>query len=121
MEFGKQDIMRFMGSMPTAFIRRWPNHPLSVKAVISGNMKYLKFAGLNLKLPTAFNVNARGFAANLNDDKRLRANVTLDARTYNLSFVKALAASSGGSFNIPAGIVLKGDFKPTASNMRQIS
>lgn len=110
-EFGKQDIMRFMGSMPTAFIRRWPNQPLSVKAVISGNMKYLKFAGLNLKLPTAFNVNARGFAANLNDDKRLRANVTLDARTYNLSFVKALAASSGGSFNIPAGIVLKGDFK----------
>lgn len=109
--FGKQDIMRFMGNMPTAFIRKWPNQPLSVKAVLTGNMKYLKFAGLNIKLPTAFNLNARGFAANLDDEKRLRANVTLDARTYNLGFVKALVESGGGgSFNIPAGIVVKGDF-----------
>lgn len=108
--FGKQDIMRFMGNMPTAFIRKWPNQPLSVKAVLTGNMKYLKFAGLNVKLPTAFNLNARGFAANLTDEKRLRAKVTLDARTYNLEFVKALAQSSGSSFNIPAGIVVKGDF-----------
>lgn len=109
--FGKQDIMRFMGNMPTAFIRQWPNQPLSVKAVLTGNMKYLKFAGLNIKLPTAFNLNARGFAANLDDEKRLRANVTLDARTYNLGFVKTLVESGGGgSFNIPAGIVVKGDF-----------
>lgn len=109
--FGKQDIMRFMGGMPTAFIRQWPNQPLTVKTVLTGNMKYLKFAGLNVKLPTAFNINARGFAANLADMNRLRANVTLDARTYNLGFIKALAGSSGSSFNIPAGIVVKGDFK----------
>lgn len=109
-QFGKQDIMRFMGDMPTAFIRQWPNQPLSLKAVVAGNMKYLNIAGVNVKLPTAFNINARGFAANLDNDKQLRANISIDSKTYNLNFVKALAGPGGSSFNIPAGVDLKGKF-----------
>lgn len=107
---GKQDIMRFMGDMPTAFIRRWPNYPLTVKTVLTGNLKYLKFAGLNVKLPTAFNINANGYAANVTDMKRLKAAVNLDARSYNLGFVETLLNDGGKSsgVRIPNGITAKG-------------
>lgn len=110
--FGKQDIMRFLGGMPTGFVRKWPNRPLTVKAVLTGNMQYLKFAGLNVKLPTAFNLNANGFAANLASQKQMRASVKLDATSYDLGFVMALVcAQGGGGFSIPYGIGLKGSFK----------
>lgn len=115
--FGKQDIMFFLGGMPTAFIKRWPNQPLTVKAVATGNMKYLKFAGLNAKLPTAFNVNASGYAANLDNMERLKADVKVDAHTYDLGFVTALVNGNGGNagFNIPHGITLSGDFRAEGS------
>lgn len=111
--FGKQDIMFFLGDMPTAFIKRWPNQPLAVKAVVTGNMKHLKFAGLNAKLPTAFNINASGYAANLDNMERMRADVKVDAHTYDLGFVAALVNGKGGNagFRIPQGITVKGDFR----------
>lgn len=108
--FGKQDIMLFLGGMPTSFIRQWPNQPLAVKAVLSGNMKHLNFAGLNAKLPTAFNLNASGYAANLSDMDRLGADVKIEAHTGNLGFLSALVNANGGNagFKIPNGITLKG-------------
>lgn len=114
--FGKQDIMRFLGGMPAGFVRKWPNRPLTVKAVLAGNMKHLKFAGLNVKLPTAFNLNANGFAANLDSQKKMRASVRLDATGYDLGFVAALANAQGGGVSIPHGIVLNGDLKMNGSH-----
>jgi len=109
--FGKQDIIRFMGGMPTAFIRQWPNHPLTVKTVLSGNLDRLEFTGLNAKLPTAFNINAKGFAANLTDTDRLRADITLAASTYDINFLTALLPPSAlEGVRIPQGIGIKGRF-----------
>lgn len=107
--FGKQDIMRFLGGMPTSFIRRWPNQPLTVKAVLSGNLKRLDFTGLNVNLPTAFNVHARGFAANVSDMDNLQATVNLEANTYNLDFVTALDGTN--DLHVPHGINLRGNVK----------
>ncbi len=110
--FGKHDIMRFIGDMPTSFIRKWPNRPLMVKTVLTGNLKRLDFTGLNVKLPTAFSLNAKGFAENLTDDDKLGADVSLEAKTYDLGFVAALINSQGNSgFIIPYGIGMKGRFR----------
>ncbi len=109
--FGKQDIMRFMGGMPTDFIRRWPNQPLMVKGVASGNMNRIDIAGLSVKLPTAFHAFAKGFAENPTDVKHLKAKVDVEAKTFNLGFVTALLDKElNKTIRIPSGIGVKGMF-----------
>ena len=107
--FGKQDIMRFLGGMPTSFIRRWPNRPLTVKTVLAGNMRRVDFSGLHISLPTAFRMYAKGYAADVTDVKRLKANVDIEADAYNLDFLEAFTAGSG--VVVPLGIGLKGNIK----------
>lgn len=105
---GKQDIMKIVGDMPTAFVRRWPNQPLSIKAAVAGNTKNLNIGGINIKLPSAFNINMKGRAADVTDTDRLRATVTLDAKTYNLGFINELLRAQGVAATIPAGITMSG-------------
>ena len=38
-QLGKQDLLRFMGGMPQQMQQQWPNHPLSIKGSINGNME----------------------------------------------------------------------------------
>ena len=112
---GKQDIMRFMGDMPTGFVRRWPNHPLSMKAVATGNMRQLNIGGVNIKLPSAFNININGTAGNLTDTDRLTAKVKLDANTYDLGFINELLKAQGTPVKIPRNIGLKGNIGITGN------
>ncbi len=112
--FGKQDIMRFLGGMPKGFVRRWPSRSLSVKAVVVGNTRYMKLAGVNLKLPGAFNVNTKGYAANVMSPKRLRAKLTVDAQTYDLGFVEALMPKGSG-VRIPRNMRLGGELRADGS------
>ena len=105
---GKQDIMRIIGDMPAGFVRRWPNQPLSIKAVAAGNTRHLNIGGVNIKLPSAFNINLKGKAANVTDADKLNATVDIDATAYNLGFVSALLKAQGTDVNIPTGISLKG-------------
>lgn len=88
--FGKQDLMRFMGDMPSAFRKKWPNYPLKIDGVVRGNMQHVQFTGLRVKLPTALNATASGTVENLGDPQRMKADVTLKARTSDLSFVAEL-------------------------------
>lgn len=107
--FGKQDIMRFMGGMPTEFIRRWPNQSLTVKGAASGNMKRVDITGISLKLPTAFHVFAKGHAENPTDMKKLKARLDVDVKTYNLGFATVLLDKEiNRMVNIPSGIGMKG-------------
>lgn len=105
---GKQDIMRFLGGMPSGFTRRWPNQPLSIKAVVAGNTNNLNFGGVNIKLPSAFNINLKGKAANVTDIARLKASVKVDAKTYNLGFVNEMLKAQGTPVTIPTNISLRG-------------
>jgi hypothetical protein len=45
-QIGKQDVMRFAGDMPQAFVRNYPNHPISIKGSVNGNMQHMAFTGL---------------------------------------------------------------------------
>lgn len=105
---GKQDIMRFLGSVPQQFVRRWPNRPLTLDGVVNGNMRHVNFSGLVVKLPTAFSLRAHGKAFNVTDMRRLRATVDAEAETYDLGFVTSLVPGFAGSgVRIPSGIKAK--------------
>lgn len=109
---GKQDMMAFLGDMPTDFIRHWPNRPLSLKGRVEGNMKYLDVKGLTAKLPGSFDLYANGWVANPTDMDNLRANMTLKGRADNLDFVTALLpADVNKQVRIPHGIGIDGQFK----------
>lgn len=106
---GKQDIMRLTGGMPAGFVRRWPNQPLDIKAAVAGNVRNMNFGGINIKLPSAFNVNISGTAGNITTAENMRASIKLDAKTYDLGFVNELLKAQGAPVTIPGNITLKGD------------
>lgn len=110
--FAKRDIMRFMDGMPKQFRNAWPDKPMMVNTVLSGNMKRMDFRLLNIVLPSAMKVNASGYAANFTDTKRLKADINFKATAYNTGFLTALAGKDAlGPARIPSGIALGGNVK----------
>ena len=111
-QIGKQDLMRFAGPfLPSAgaFNRSLPNHPLSIKGSINGNVKRMEFTGLDINLPTAMHLKADGVAYDVTDMDKLRGQLNLKAETQDLSFVTAMMPKS--DIRIPKGMTLSGDFK----------
>jgi len=110
---GKQDVMRYAGnSMPKNFKKKWPNYPMKVDGVVRGNMKRADFSGVNVKLPTAFRAKASGHVENLDNPKKLKADVDLDAHACNASFAKELLPKDvRNQVNIPKNLALKGNLK----------
>ena len=88
---GKQDMVRMAGNaVDSKTWKSWPNAPLTMKVVAKGNMKHLHLAGLNAKLPSAFNINTKGTLSNLDDISHLKANLTVDAKTQDLGFATTM-------------------------------
>ena len=111
-QLGKQDLMRFMGDMPASFIRRYPNHPISIKGSLNGNMQQMEFTGLDINLPTAFHLSANGTAGNLTDLSKLQADLKINAQTQDIGFMTALLdAKTMNDYRIPNGITLNGTMK----------
>lgn len=109
--FGKQDLMRFMGSMPVAFRKGYPNELLTINGTVDGNMKKVNLYGLNIKLPSAFNIQTTGWLKRLDNIDRLQAHLQLDAKTYRMGFVTNMLDKSLTSIlNIPYGIHINGLF-----------
>ena len=108
-QIGKQDLMRFMGDMPQAFVRNYPNHPISIKGSVNGNMQNLSFTGLDINLPTAFHLTANGSAENVADMTKLKADIALRGKTENMNFVLALAdPAMMRNYRIPNGMQIDG-------------
>lgn len=108
---GKQDLMMWMGGMPQLFIRRYPNAPLTIRGSVVGNMKHIVIGGLDMNLPTALHAKAFGTVSNLDDMKRLYADIHLRGNTYNLGFITCLLpADVMSQYRIPYGIGLDGHF-----------
>ena len=111
-QIGKQDLMRFMGDMPQEFVRNYPNHPISIKGSINGNMQNMAFTGLDINLPSAFRMTASGTAENVTDMAKMKADVKLSARTENMNFALALADPKlMRDYRIPSGMTLDGTLK----------
>lgn len=113
---GKQDLMMFCGGMPKKFVQRYPNRPLTVRGSVDGNMQRVDIAGLEVSLPTAFNISARGYAANPTDMERVKADFKLNAQTFDLGFITCLLDSKLMSdYRIPSGMRLDGDITADGS------
>ena len=111
-QIGKQDLMRFMGDMPQEFVRNYPNHPVSIKGSVNGNIKNMSFTGLDINLPTAFRMTASGSAENVTDMARMKADIKMSARIENLNFALALADPKlMRDYRIPAGMAVDGILK----------
>jgi len=111
-QLGKQDLMRFMGDMPASFIRRYPNHPISIKGSVNGNMREMEFTGLDINLPTAFHLSANGTVGNLTEMSKLQADLKINAKTQDIGFMTALLdAKTMDDYRIPNGISLDGTLK----------
>ena len=111
-QLGKQDLMRFIGDMPQRFIQHYPNHPISIKGSLNGNVQQMEFTGLDISLPTAFHLTANGTAGNVTDMKTLKADVKLSAKTQDLSFATTLFDPKVmNDCRIPNGINLDGTLK----------
>lgn len=115
---GKSDIMQFLGSsMPAAFVRKYPNRPLFISGKANGNMRKVKFQGLNVMLPTAFTLVTEGQVANLIDVNKLIADVKLNGKTYDLSFITCLLDPKVmRNYRIPSGITIDGNVKVRQQN-----
>ena len=117
----KRDLMRFMDAMPAAFRRQWPEKPLLVSAVLSGNMQRMRIQMLSANLPSAFKVSARGYAADFTAPKRLKADVSFSAVVGNPQLITALVgADAMGGARIPRGMSLSGNVK-TGGSQRYIA
>lgn len=117
-QLGKQDLLRFMGGAPQAMQQGWPNHPLTIRGSLNGNMEQADFTGLVVDLPTAFRLEAEGTGANLNDLNRLKADVELHGRTENLDFLLASMQPQNlksQTYCVPHGITIDGRFKADGS------
>ena len=111
-QLGKQDLVRFMGSLPQPFIRRYPNQPMSIRGSIDGSMRQLTFTGLDISLPTALHLTANGSAEHLNDPRRMKADISLSGQTQDIGFLTTLIDDRQASgIRIPHGIALEGRLK----------
>ncbi len=109
-ELGKNDIMLFLSGMPQSFKSSWPQYPLTVNVDANGNLKQFNLETFRAELPTAFRANADGFAANMDDRKKLLADITLEARSYNLNFLthSVLDKETRKTVAVPNNISLDG-------------
>ncbi len=111
-QLGRQDLMPLLTSLPEGLRSQWPFYPLTVKGLVKGNLDYMEFSELDISLLTAFFVKADGFAANISDLKRLRADVQFKAQTQDLNMVTALLPRDvQRQFRIPAGMSAEGRVK----------
>ena len=107
-ELGKQDMMLLAGGMPPEFVREYPNHPLTLRAGVDGNMKSLHITGLQAKLDGMFDFQAKGEVDNILDEHKRNGQIKLEAQTYNLDCVKTLIGMNDSTLVIPRGITLSG-------------
>ncbi len=109
-QIGKQDLMRFAGGLPQQFMRQYPNHPLSIKGSLNGNLQRMEFTGLDINLPSAMHLKADGVAHNITDLDKLTGQLNLKAESQDLGFVSELLPKSAG-IRIPKGMTLSGNLK----------
>ncbi len=106
---GKEDVMRFCGDMPPAFIQQYPVKPMTIRGSVSGNMEHAVVEGFSVDLLTAFKLSVNGTLADLTKDY-MRADIDIKGQTGSLSFLKPLIdADNTGTIAIPDSLTLEGN------------
>ena len=109
-EVGKQDVVLFAGSLPTSFIRRYPNAPIIIRLSADGNMNHMNINGLTADLADAFSVKAKGELHQLTDSINMGGKMDINLKTRHIDFIKALAGNSLDNYRLPP-MQLNGSFE----------
>ena len=110
----KEDVHQFVGIADARvaheyrnFFARYPDHPLTLKLCVDGNLQQAYLRTFDFRLPTAFEMTAEGKAIQPMDAKKIKGQLSLRAKTHNLSFLMGLLPRSvASSYRIPSGISL---------------
>ena len=102
------DIEYFVPQLPSDVVRHSPAMPLTLNADIKGNMQHANVNNLLMEWPTAFKAETKGQLHNLTDTDRLKAQIDLEAQTYNLRFLTPMLGLPK-DVNIPGNMSLHGD------------
>lgn len=111
-QIGKPDLALLLQPyIPATLCKRWPNQALAVDGTLGGNLSHLSIANLRLALPSAFRLQAQGWASNLTQADRLRANIRLQAKTFHLDFATSmLPRDVMRQLRVPYGLGIQGLF-----------
>lgn len=90
---GKQDVLLLSGSLPDAFKKAYPFHPLEIRAGIAGDLQQLRLSHLTATLPGAFNLTGKGELSSLTDSLQRAAELEFTFQGLNLQFLTTLAGS----------------------------
>ena len=116
-QMGKQDMIRFLGDLPQAFIQNYPNQPISIKGSLNGNMQAMELSGLIISLPSAFNMNLNGTAGLAPQNQSPVCDLKVNAKMQDMNFLLAFADPSlRKNYTIPQGITLDGTIKADGKN-----
>lgn len=116
-QIGKQDMIRFLGELPQAFVQRYPNQPMNIKGSLNGNLQAMELTGLIISLPSAFNMNLNGTAGLSPESQSPICDLKVNARMQDVNFLLAAADPALlKDYRIPQGITLDGSMKADGKN-----
>ncbi|KAA6324320.1 hypothetical protein EZS27_026339, partial [termite gut metagenome] len=102
---GKQDMMYFTADLSDSFHGLYPNHPLLIQTIVTGNADAVYIPRLSAELPTAFSLTGGGELQNpMNDSIRL-GDIHWQMKADNLDFLAKLVPNDH-SFAIPSNMIL---------------
>lgn len=104
---GKQDVLLLYGGLSPQQAANFPDGPLSIKAEALGNPDTLTIRSISAELPGAFTLNGKGGLRHLADKVSRRADVQMEMKTGDLSFLTVFADSiADAGITIPQGVEL---------------
>lgn len=112
-QISKPDLMTILGKkLPNGMARKWPNKPLVAIGEVRGNLQKTLIKGLNVSMPGAFKLKADGRVENMTDTRHLKANLDLNLKTHDVSFMTCLLdKGTRKNVRIPNDIGVKGKIR----------
>ena len=105
-QMGKQDITWFYQD---PIISKLPEWPLQLKGDVKGNLQHMALNIQQLLWPTLMEANAQGTIDNATDTNRLKADMDLYAKTYNLQPLLESFGMKSSDVRIPYGLTIDGN------------
>ncbi|MGL4852463.1 MAG: translocation/assembly module TamB domain-containing protein [Phocaeicola sp.] len=105
-ELAKPDLLLFMNGVDEEFLASYPDEPFRLRAGIDGTLQELKLTGVQVGIPTAFELTMQGELVHLVDSTQRGGAIKLEAQTENLDFIGKLAPGIA----IPTGTRLSANF-----------
>ena len=113
-EIGKGDVLKLAGDLDDELVEIYPSDPFRIRTQAEGDLHRLHLNALSAELPGAFHLNAEGDLLYLTDSLRRGGEISLLAESEDMKFLKLM---TDGSFAIPRGTVLDGNFTVAGPKM----